>query len=98
VGITESDVMLSDIGYYKYYDAYVTYIFYFIRTTETALEGEKLEKRALEERCQRTVKMMESEAALRRQCEDKAARCDKATEEAARYQLEVHILYLVEHN
>jgi hypothetical protein len=59
------------------------------RVSESAREGEEMEKRAVEERCKRALMHLEAEAALRRQYEDKAARCDKAEEDAARLKAEV---------
>lgn len=62
------------------------------RLSEAALEGEEIEKRALDERCKRTLMHLEAEAALRRQYEDKAGRCDNAEEEVVRLKQEVRTM------
>ena len=58
------------------------------RISESTMEGENIERRAIEERCKRMTAMLEAETALRRQYEDKAKQHDKLTEDMTRLQQE----------
>ena len=59
------------------------------RASAAAREGDRIEKVALESRCQRAAELLEAEILLRRQAEGKAGRCDKAEETCARIVTEV---------
>ena len=58
------------------------------RISESTMEGENIERRAIEERCKRMTAMLEAETSLRRQYEDKAKQHDKMAENVARLQQE----------
>ncbi len=58
----------------------------------SAEENHRLEVRALEERARRLTSSLDSESALRRLSEDRAAQCDTATENLRRVTDEVKIL------
>jgi progesterone-induced-blocking factor 1 len=62
------------------------------KLSEAALESERLEKIALEERYQRTLRLLEAESALRRQYEDKARKHDEAVEACAKMTVEMQEL------
>ena len=61
------------------------------RASAAAREGDRIEKVALESRCQRAAELLEAEILLRRQAEGKAGRCDKAEETCARIVTEVYM-------
>ena len=61
------------------------------RVNDGSLQGEVIERKALEDRCQRLNTLLEAEAKLRRQCEEKASKyditmteCEKLREEVRR--------------
>ena len=60
------------------------------RIAESTMEGENIERRAMEERCKRMTAMLEAESTLRRQYEDKAKQHDKMSEDVVRLQQENH--------
>ena len=60
------------------------------RIAESTMEGENIERRAMEERCKRMTAMLEAETTLRRQYEDKAKQHDKMSEDVVRLQQENH--------
>ena len=57
--------------------------------SEAYREGDKLEKLALESRCERGARLLEDEISLRRTYEEKAQKSDKYLEDLNRMTVEV---------
>ena len=63
--------------------------------SEAYREGDKLEKLALESRCERGARLLEDEISLRRTYEEKAQKSDKYLEDLNRMTVEVITVTLI---